>query len=1005
MRIVEPLNNGLVTSRAPIMLSEGELQQADGVYYQPNDPGVHFAPAFTQADTGSPFATGGNLSGLAACTFDFLEATCNLVRASTTINVTPLVIASVSTTTGSAIITAPATNNFIGIFEGATVTGTGIPASTTVLTWDSPIQITLSANATATGTATLTFTNTRFSNVTAGATISGRGIPDGATVSSVGASNTSLVLSSAATLTTTSRVTVKADSLLVVQVEEGATKTYKKGKLGSAGTSISFSNLKTGITAGTALDQVHYGNQHVLLNGKHENLVLMSDGRIRPHGLSPVTSSCTLSIISGSWALKEGAGFYAYWTTEYDSINDIESDFDLGVDSENKPVKPPIIQITSPSTQAVSITRPQRFNATTTHWRLYRSIKYTSTTANSAAKENKYPNGFLVAQLELRDDNQQNTVTDGGAAASTASVNAGAAASDVGSAGLTWANTSAATGAINNGGATDDTNSATLTSLGGFATNNKCTLTLSNFSIPTVSAPVTGLSVSITGRKVNAGELSLNVRILSQKPGIVPDQILIGGVVPFTTSNSTITLGGTGVKWGKPQWDPSEFANGRFFIDCTGYVPRDGFPDKVTVDAVSVIVFHGETQETGTGTLLGNTTDPYPAVVVSPFGFTISAGRGGKPPKSSTGDIFQDSLVVNDVNDSSIVRYSFPTRLDSFPAPYFLNFDTKEQDEVTFIRTVGNVAVIGLKHQIYRVNYLPRDTDSEFDRGRAVEIIEHAHGIAGRSAGALFTLPGVGQMLAYMNNYGIFMTDGYRARPLTPDIDWWGMVDITRLNEAKLVNNTELHLLELYYPPADAGGLQKKLFFHYHSSHLKGDPRSPSLKVSGPHVFPGPDSIAAVTSAGFPNGTRKVYVGSSNVIAAPSIYYVNRLGNSNTAVLVKTRAIPAAQLGNEWRVNEIAVGYTVRDYYTPGTATFDLAAVVTKTGAADRTSVTRSITVAAFPSGGGETNPKSRRISKVVIPETGQAIAVSIDPTACTFRNSFDFITIDAEGQGLENPT
>ena len=186
--------------------------------------------------------------------------------------------------------------------------------------------------------------------------------------------------------------------------------------------------------------------------------------------------------------------------------------------------------------------------------------------------------------------------------------------------------------------------------------------------------------------------------------------------------------------------------------------------------------------------------------------------------------MFQDSLLLNDVEDSSIARYSFPSRIDLFPAPYFLNFDTKEQDEITLIRTVGNVVIIGLKHQIYRANYLPRDTDAEFERGRAVEVVETAHGIAGRTAGVVFTLPGFGQALAYANNYGVFMTDGYRVRPLTSDLDWWGTVNLSYLSNSKFINNTELQVLEFYYVPVDVADLSaatKQLYFHYHPSHLK----------------------------------------------------------------------------------------------------------------------------------------------------------------------------------------
>ena len=616
MRFTEPLNNGLVTSRSPILLREGELQRADNAYYQPNDTGLHAAPTETTAMV-APGLGYFTPTGIVHCAFDFVEAKCDLTLASTAVVITPLIINNVTTTNTSLIITAPSGNNFVSILKGATISGTGIPANTTVTSIDSPTQITMSLAATATGTPNLTFTNAKFSNVTAGASIAGPGIPDGTTASSVGATGTSLVLSVAATRTGQSKLIVKADNLVVLQIDNK----YKKAKSGAAGTALSFSDLDTGITEGTALEQVHYNNLHVLLNGKHENRVLMADGLTRSHGLNPVTASCNPIPTTGVWALKDGVGFYAYWTTEYDSINDIESDYNPGVDPAGKPIKPPMVEITSITTQAVQVTRPARVNDTATHWRLYRSVKYTSTTAKSAAKENQYPNGWLVAEIELRDDNQQDTFVDGGDLSQTVAATAGNASSGAGASGLVWANTGAATGVINNGGATNDTNSATLTYAG--AKESLIPLSLTNFSIPSVGSPVTGITITVTGRRVGGGKLILEV-LSTRHP--FSTTIPIGRkVVPYTTSNASYTLGGTSELWGR-KWDPSDFANGKFQINCYGSVVVTS--DKVTVDAISVIVSHGESQDSGTGAYLNNITDPYPGIVVSPYGFQISAGRG-----------------------------------------------------------------------------------------------------------------------------------------------------------------------------------------------------------------------------------------------------------------------------------------------------------------------------------------------------------------------------------------
>ena len=65
-------------------------------------------------------------------------------------------VLSCTTTTSSAVVTTTG-NGFLNVMEGDVVTGTGIAASTTVLTKTNNNSITLSQNATASGTVTLTF--------------------------------------------------------------------------------------------------------------------------------------------------------------------------------------------------------------------------------------------------------------------------------------------------------------------------------------------------------------------------------------------------------------------------------------------------------------------------------------------------------------------------------------------------------------------------------------------------------------------------------------------------------------------------------------------------------------------------------------------------------------------------------------------------------------------------------------------------------------------------------
>ena len=70
-------------------------------------------------------------------------------------NVVGTVTQTGTTTTGSATVNGLTTSQ---LAVGMTVTGNGIPTNTTILSINSPTQITLSNNATVSGTNSLTFT-------------------------------------------------------------------------------------------------------------------------------------------------------------------------------------------------------------------------------------------------------------------------------------------------------------------------------------------------------------------------------------------------------------------------------------------------------------------------------------------------------------------------------------------------------------------------------------------------------------------------------------------------------------------------------------------------------------------------------------------------------------------------------------------------------------------------------------------------------------------------------
>jgi len=816
-----------------------------------------------------------------------------------------------------------------------------------------------------------------FSGVAVGAIVRGEGINEGVTVLTK-PNNTTITISTAPTLGDKKLLQFTASNLLVAQ-STGSLSTAI-----AALTAQTFTNIRT-IDEGDTLEAVHYANKHVLMNGKNENLVLNSAGALRPHGMKPVTVPPTVVVVAGTWALSTGTGYYAYWTTEYDEVNDLESDFTA--------LRPTVVNITTTSKKA-TITRPLRVNNSSTHWRVYRSVKMVATTQDQADKENPFPTGVRIAQLEMKDDGTQMSVDDGGGATSTGSFNAGA----VGTVGvlqqdvapfatLTWATPSNAVGAINSTYAT--LTYATFGS-GGFnrpPNFRPVLLELGNFGITGVTAPISGISVSITGKK--AGNATLDVVTASTSFPDFPALYYGHQSVPLTTIDSTVVVGGVNDLWvgvGAVAWQPAYFADGKFSIQLYGRVYGAG--DSLSIDSVSVIVTYGKNVQS-------SEVNQFPALTVKPFGITASVGRNGPPPKSTTGDIFQNSLVVNDITDESILRYSYPDKIDSFPSVYFLNFETKDQDTITNIKSLGNMLVVGLRTQIYRVSYLPREVDAEFDRGRAVEMIETNHGIVGTQAATTFTHPELGLTLAYVSLFNPHMTDAYSSRLLTNDLNFEALVDQGKLGKCVLINNPELYELLLYYVPRGSltpTVLTKCLRFNYHPSHIKEDG---SLKVSGPVDV----DVSSAALAVLDTGTRPLYTGASSLTGNGNVFLENQ--GSVLTMTIKTRQMYLAGAGNEWKYDDLYVHHTFYSTNVASPMNIVTSLLVDKINTATRTTATKTIAVPAFST--TDPYPLDAKLSKVIHGEAGEAISTKLVLSSTTFPLSLDYLII--AGQDFKRET
>jgi len=224
----------------------------------------------------------------------------------------------------------------------------------------------------------------------------------------------------------------------------------------------------------------------------------------------------------------------------------------------------------------------------------------------------------------------------------------------------------------------------------------------------------------------------------------------------------------------------------------------------------------------------------YPTVAIELLGEATTVPKYGQPPISTTGDVFEGSIVQNDVANPSHVRYTFPDDIHASPSVNLINMRTKLKDIVVWVRTLGRGVMIGMRDSLWRIDTLPRPEDAAFETDRVKTEIEGAFGGVSPRAVAKFSF-GQGTLLAYVTPSGVVVTDGVGWDVLTADIDWEGTVNVSALAKSLLINNPRRYRLEFYYTPAGGDANTRALYFHYHPSHVKqssgGGLRA---KVTGP---------------------------------------------------------------------------------------------------------------------------------------------------------------------------
>ena len=710
-----------------------------------------------------------------------------------------------------------------------------------------------------------------------------------------------------------------------------ASSSYLTATVGETGT---FGVLSADVGIGSQLEVVQYRNRFFLFNGPSQNATATAVNRnqvvyltatgaaslsTRQHGMAPVETTPNVTTAGGGLFSQSITGYYEYWTTE--AAQYVQDGVTATV--EGTFIGQPATVLISATAVQPTIQQPGIANPlVTTHWRVYRSPK------KDVASDKKFPTGFLVSEVPTAATSVVDTSTTASASSMPANANG------VGDGATVWADFTNPSAMF-----VDDTNNSTapLATLLGLKQQGVYGFNLGGFT-----GTVKGITVEI-GASVSTGTVPVSVRLCrgrqtdgSNTPpgeGWLQTRFLsryrTSGTKSFTVTTSSIvayTLGGATDRWLDSEhprpFNPSDFTSAGFMVVLSS---SSASAKTLSVDYVKVTVHYGAT---------------FDSVVVFPtvaytFGDVVAqVGKNGPPPTSNTADLFEDTLVVNDIENPALVRYSFPGEPEAFPATYYLDFETRDNDRVRCIKVVNNRCMVWLDNAVYRLNYLPSERDASFDRGKATEMISGQYGAVNPMCVAVYSPEGSIQKAAFVSHKGIFATDGYNLEELTGGLDWRGVISTTATSTPIcLINNAEDQELVFYYRNDGLASQETYVALHlcYSEDHLvNGRP-----KVSGPVVMrnfatPNYASLESAWAVQRSAGHTSIYLGYGGSETGPGagkVYIVSgeNLPTNYPHMRYQTREMYLSNYGGEWRSNDLVF------YLSGGPATAHVRASARKT--------------------------------------------------------------------------
>lgn len=531
------------------------------------------------------------------------------------------------------------------------------------------------------------------------------------------------------------------------------------------------------------LTSAPFDTRHYIFDGVNENRVLLSDGTSRQHGLLAVTQLPEYISTSAVGFSASVTGYYEYWYTEVVKFAD-------GQELESSYDNPRVLTVLVASTGTAPVIEfpGQPANAgvgVACSYNVYRSEM------KSAENDVLYPVGRMIYNLPTSNNigiNIRVTYTD---------------TSDSSNTGVKTASSNDATVLLGVTAVVTDLDTITFTRNTGTTTGHDrlAIVRLHNFSLGTFVGNVVGIAVSVTARcsVADCAQLvigpvhrasSSTIDVMPAQgaspafiPGIVSNssspanvhaQIGLGTIASRTrtitnTTNTQYTFGDATDDFLPAQysWRATDFDSNFGLQIGVEFLPSVSGTQTATIDGVSVTVYYA-----ATSAATKSDQRVYPSIIVEEAGAELRYGANGRPPKASMGVEFEGCLVTNDVAHPNKLCWSIPGNPDYFPTGvYWLDLPG---DGITGLGVANNRLIVGMSGRLYRINYLPNESDASFSRGRAFELLSSSVGILHQNCISSFTTPDGRQELALADANGIFSTDAYSVRKLSADLQWVG---------------------------------------------------------------------------------------------------------------------------------------------------------------------------------------------------------------------------------------